>query len=245
MQHFVGTVICTFSFYHILLMMSKNFNTAFRNRSLTHHGQAQAAGNSLKSIQALDQLPQGCWGGPSCCCMDSVTIEFKSAKTRPDLCADKSPSRWLQRTNIQHVGFSATFLGDHPHILLTPQTGGSKSPPLKLQVKSATTDWAHHVGSSRSLITIVVMTLFVSGMMASGESWVYSVYRGRIEMWGGLFDWYHFRPPRSTLSSKRGGRIGAIIWQWNSGQTAADNWRSQNCPFKLWPNGSRCSNTLN
>ena len=27
--------------------------------------------------------------------------------------------------------------------------------------KSATTDWAHHVGSSSSLITIVVMTLFL------------------------------------------------------------------------------------
>ena len=49
-----------------------------------------------------------------------------------------------------------------PTSLLTLQTGGGgqKPPPFEIAAKSATTYWAHHVGSSRGLITIVVMTLF-------------------------------------------------------------------------------------
>ena len=51
----------------------------------------------------------------------------------------------------------------------------------------------------------------------------YSVYRSRIGMWGGDFDWYHFRPPMSTLTVQNGGRIGWFkLWHWNCGQMATD-----------------------
>ena len=57
----------------------------------------------------------------------------------------------------------------------------------------------------------------------------YSVPRSRIGMWERHFDWYHFRPLRSTLTSKTRGRIGA---------------GELNLPLKFQPDGGRMSKTL-
>ena len=41
-------------------------------------------------------------------------------------------------------------------------------------------------------------------------------------MCGRHFDWYHFRPLRSTLSPRLGVEWKDIIWHWNSAETATD-----------------------
>ena len=79
---------------------------------------------------------------------------------------------------------------------------------------------------------------------------------------GTYLDWYHFRPPKSTLTHQMGVEqielnfvlaglekswVGFILVRIPTCQHSPNiqNWGSSNSPFKLWPKGSRWSNTLN
>ena len=91
----------------------------------------------------------------------------------------------------------------------------------------------------------VVWTVFAANEMQwpcySWQSWEGIVdgssrYNERRSFWAADFDWYHFRPPRPTLTPPnaggRGSNWGFETWHWNCGKTASD--RAKLCIERYW-----------